>query len=726
VVDIQVIALGEGVNVDYVVDSTGMGTHLLLFGTTGALEAAIATGGDRTIWVCTSHSETVEAKHDITELAEQQRIVVFSGGRNRPVINCDDTLSTNPFIDHQSANSHINSTLIFKGVAFARSSGDGASAGPFFQGNGGYILPRMEFYDVAFEGDNWTYLFDLDTGSSANVSDLVLDKVHTREAITALFAVASNMATVGKLTIRDCDFAALTNIQERDASTDVDLGRDGILIENNLFRSVTGYGWTRTHNYPFVFSNNDVLNYSGTASFLSIGTAGTTSPVDATVDGNYIRCSTDNNGTRAITITGGGGTAKNISIVGNALRGPTGSNTHVAVAIDLANTDCLILNSYRDWDTNVGGTVGPTGTGGDHGGLGGLGDDDHTLYLLADGTRELTGNWDVGAFTITAKQLLIDSTLHLFLNPGSSTNYGNTGIGGSTFNVSAQQQDARKVTLVGGNYTSLSVYGSLNTSTRQIKLVIYDDDGGAPGNLVAYTADITVSASGSPDWWSGDIAFNAAAGAISDIDLAGGDYWIAVMSRGGGGFTFTWYYDGSGTSHDANPTTWNGPEDPWSGGSGGSRDLSIYITGTPVSPRLTFDTNDYQEYNRGSNYYSWVIGSTEYMRLNGTKLDLLNGAYLDAADVRLLVVAKSGAYTLTAEDGLVLADASGGTFTLTLPTAVGITGRMYRVKKTDATANAVTIDANAAETIDGGATATLLVQYEAITVVSDGTEWWVV
>jgi len=32
----------------------------------------------------------------------------------------------------------------------------------------------------------------------------------------------------------------------------------------------------------------------------------------------------------------------------------------------------------------------------DHGSVGGLSDDDHTQYLLANGTRSLTGNWDVG------------------------------------------------------------------------------------------------------------------------------------------------------------------------------------------------------------------------------------------------------------------------------------------------------------------------------------------
>lgn len=37
----------------------------------------------------------------------------------------------------------------------------------------------------------------------------------------------------------------------------------------------------------------------------------------------------------------------------------------------------------------------------DHGNLLGLLDDDHTQYLLADGSRELTANWDFGSYTIS-------------------------------------------------------------------------------------------------------------------------------------------------------------------------------------------------------------------------------------------------------------------------------------------------------------------------------------
>lgn len=47
-------------------------------------------------------------------------------------------------------------------------------------------------------------------------------------------------------------------------------------------------------------------------------------------------------------------------------------------------------------------------TGGDHGGLSGLADDDHTQYLLAAGTRALTADWDAGGFELRGRTLQSD------------------------------------------------------------------------------------------------------------------------------------------------------------------------------------------------------------------------------------------------------------------------------------------------------------------------------
>jgi hypothetical protein len=55
------------------------------------------------------------------------------------------------------------------------------------------------------------------------------------------------------------------------------------------------------------------------------------------------------------------------------------------------------------------GTSGGGAPGTDHGSLTGLGDDDHSLYILQAGTRALTGDWDVGAFKITTQELSTDT-----------------------------------------------------------------------------------------------------------------------------------------------------------------------------------------------------------------------------------------------------------------------------------------------------------------------------
>lgn len=89
------------------------------------------------------------------------------------------------------------------------------------------------------------------------------------------------------------------------------------------------------------------------------------------------------------------------------------------------------------------------------------------------------------------------------------------------------------------------------------------------------------------------------------------------------------------------------------------------------------------------------------------------------------LVTKAGAYTITASDHTVICNATSGAFTVTLPAAASHTGRMFHIKKIDSTGNTVTIDGNSSETIDNATTALVTTQYEAVTVQSDGSEWWI-
>ena len=95
------------------------------------------------------------------------------------------------------------------------------------------------------------------------------------------------------------------------------------------------------------------------------------------------------------------------------------------------------------------------------------------------------------------------------------------------------------------------------------------------------------------------------------------------------------------------------------------------------------------------------------------------------ADSVVTIVSKAANYMATSADCVILYDASGGNGTVALPTAVGIAGRVYQVKKADSSGYTVTVDGYGAETIDGATTQTLSAQYNAISIVSNGTAWYV-
>lgn len=73
-----------------------------------------------------------------------------------------------------------------------------------------------------------------------------------------------------------------------------------------------------------------------------------------------------------------------------------------------------------------------------------------------------------------------------------------------------------------------------------------------------------------------------------------------------------------------------------------------------------------------------------------------------------------------------LVDATSALVTINLISAVTATaGFEMTVKKTDSTVNTVILDGASTETIDGSLTYILTTQYDSVTIVSDGTNWYV-
>lgn len=96
-----------------------------------------------------------------------------------------------------------------------------------------------------------------------------------------------------------------------------------------------------------------------------------------------------------------------------------------------------------------------------------------------------------------------------------------------------------------------------------------------------------------------------------------------------------------------------------------------------------------------------------------------------SGSVGMKIASKTATYT-AADETIILCDATSASFTINLPASTGVTDRIYIIKKTDSSANTVTIDGNASETIDGATTKVISTQYDKVIIACDGSNWHVI
>jgi hypothetical protein len=132
---------------------------------------------------------------------------------------------------------------------------------------------------------------------------------------------------------------------------------------------------------------------------------------------------------------------------------------------------------------------------------------------------------------------------------------------------------------------------------------------------------------------------------------------------------------------------------------------------------IGIDNSDQDSFkiNRGTS-----LGANEDFRIDGS-----DGTCRISRAIELPVVEVNVNTTLGAGNHTCLVNTNAANRVITLPTAASGQYRIYRIKKIDAAANTVTVDANGAETIDGAANTVLSSQYDAVTLQSDGTTWWI-
>jgi hypothetical protein len=97
-------------------------------------------------------------------------------------------------------------------------------------------------------------------------------------------------------------------------------------------------------------------------------------------------------------------------------------------------------------------------------------------------------------------------------------------------------------------------------------------------------------------------------------------------------------------------------------------------------------------------------------------IDVTNGSIV------LPYTGQSATYAIKTSDYLV--NVTSGTFTATLPTAVGCTGKNYVLKNSGT--GTITIATTSSQTIDGATTYSLNAQYKYLHVVSNGSNWIII
>lgn len=75
---------------------------------------------------------------------------------------------------------------------------------------------------------------------------------------------------------------------------------------------------------------------------------------------------------------------------------------------------------------------------------------------------------------------------------------------------------------------------------------------------------------------------------------------------------------------------------------------------------------------------------------------------------------------------IICVDATAGAITITLPKVVASDKLTYYIKKIDVSANAVTVDGDGSETIDGATTQSLPNQWDYLVVACTGSVWYLI
>jgi len=153
----------------------------------------------------------------------------------------------------------------------------------------------------------------------------------------------------------------------------------------------------------------------------------------------------------------------------------------------------------------------------------------------------------------------------------------------------------------------------------------------------------------------------------------------------------------------------------------------LYFTITSGTVRKKVAMYDDSSGATGDLYYR--DGTGNFVRLAATsdgKTLRLSGGLPAWSDETFATAAKSSSYTITGTDVVIFASAASGAVVITLPTAASFTGYRFYVKRTDNSGNSCSVGRSGTDTIDGQTSISLDLQYTSLTLVSDGSAWYII
>jgi len=247
------------------------------------------------------------------------------------------------------------------------------------------------------------------------------------------------------------------------------------------------------------------------------------------------------------------------------------------------------------------------------------------------------------------------------------TNTGNLGIGTSTFNGT----NPEKLLVDAGTTTSVNAIVGKGSIDSYLQLNIQNNSAGTSAS-----SDVVATAN------NGSETTN-----YIDMGINGGNYTGGVMGAANDGYLYNLGQNlliGTGTS---------------------GKSLVFMTGGTSQASNERMRIDGTGRVGIGNN------SPTSTLHVNGSTAHAIS--------------TKTATYTATAGDHTILCNNTSGSININLPAASGCSGRVYVIKKISGISNNVVINGNGSETIDGATTRTLTLQYESVTIQSDGANWFV-